>query len=282
MNEQTVQARAAAPDTHVLSFNFSVPGLGVIPINAFVIHAKQPVLVDTGFAGCRESFLQALEQAVAPESIRWIWLTHVDPDHVGNLAAVMDAAPEARVVTTYLGMGKLGLLGGFPPERMFLLNPGQRLDVGDRQLQALRPPVFDAPETTALFDPKTETLFSADSCGAVLQEPVEEEAGAITPEALKQGMLTWASIDAPWLELVDAEALAGPLKRVRDLSPKTVLSSHLPPASGIATRLFENIHAAAAGLPFVGPDQAELEKLMQAAGAPPQQPAAVPEHAPRR
>ncbi len=75
---------------------------------------------------------------------------------------MLELAPNARIVTTYLGMGKLGIQG-FPVERVYLLNPGQSLDVGDRTLQALTPPSYDAPETTALFDNKTRTLFSADS-----------------------------------------------------------------------------------------------------------------------
>ena len=38
----------AAPDTVVLPTFHPVPGLGVLPVNAFVIKAKEPVLVDTG------------------------------------------------------------------------------------------------------------------------------------------------------------------------------------------------------------------------------------------
>lgn len=39
------------------------------------------------------------------------------------------------MITTFLGMGKMGL-HGLPVERVHLLNPGQRLAVGDRELVA--------------------------------------------------------------------------------------------------------------------------------------------------
>jgi glyoxylase-like metal-dependent hydrolase (beta-lactamase superfamily II) len=75
---------------------------------------------------------------IDPADLRWIWITHMDFDHIGNLAAVLELAPQARVVTNYLGMGKMGLIG-LPQDRAWLLNPGQSLDVGDRRLHALRP-----------------------------------------------------------------------------------------------------------------------------------------------
>jgi hypothetical protein len=36
------------PDVSVLNDYLEVPGLGFLPVNAFVIHAAQPVVVDTG------------------------------------------------------------------------------------------------------------------------------------------------------------------------------------------------------------------------------------------
>ena len=167
------EAARIIEDTHRLTAYAPLPGLGLLPVNAFVIRAKEPVLIDTGLAAQRESFMQALSGVIDPADLRWIWVTHMDADHIGNLQAVLDAAPEARLVTTYLGMGKAGLLG-LPLERCHLLNPGQSLQVGDRELLAVKPPVFDAPETTGLLDRRSGTLFSSDSFGALLQEAAED------------------------------------------------------------------------------------------------------------
>lgn len=237
-----------------------VPGFGVLAANAFVIHAEQPVLVDTGLAAVSNDFMRALESLIDPAAIRWIWVTHADPDHVGNLAAVLAAAPHARIVTTYLGMGKMGLLG-MPLDRAYLLNPGQRLDVGDRALQALRPPTYDAPETTAMFDPATRTLFSADSFGALLSKPVEN-ASEVAPATLRDGMIGWTTVDAPWLAGIDSAAFERTLSDLHALAPVRVLGSHLPPAEGMLDALTENLSAARTAPPFEGPDQAALEAMM--------------------
>jgi glyoxylase-like metal-dependent hydrolase (beta-lactamase superfamily II) len=264
MNAPTLFAPTeVAPDTFSLNAWMPLPGFGVLAINAFLLKSQQPVLIDTGLGGLRSDFIEKLGELIDPSELRWIWITHADADHVGNLGALLDIAPNARVVTTFLGMGKMGMQG-LPVERCYLLNPGESLDVGDRELRAVSPATFDAPETTALFDTSARTLFSADSFGALLGEPAEN-AGAIAPDALKQGMMGWAQVDAPWLQTVDAQKFARTLAPLRELQPETLLSSHLPPADrGMIDTLFENLSAAPDAPRFVGPNQAELEQMMAA------------------
>lgn len=263
MNGPTMQAaRQVAPDTTQLGAWLPVPGFGVLPVNAYLIKSRQPVLIDTGLAGLGEAFMQSLEQAIDPPDLRWIWITHADPDHLGNLQAVLATAPEARVVTTYLGMGKMGMLG-LPPERMLLLNPGQKLELGDRSLLAVTPPTFDAPETCGVFDPHSRSLFSADCFGALMQAPAET-AGAISTNDLYEGCLGWASVDAPWLQMIDTEKFARKLAMIRKLDADTVLSAHLPPAYDMVDLLLDYLAHAPLAPPFVGPDQATLEQMLAA------------------
>jgi glyoxylase-like metal-dependent hydrolase (beta-lactamase superfamily II) len=254
-----------AQDTHALTAYLPVPGAGILPAKAHLIRAAQPVLIDTGVAATREPFLDALRGLMDPAELRWIWLTHVDADHAGNLVEVLTLAPQARVVTTFLGMGKMNMLG-LPVDRVYLLNPGQELDVGDRRLRALRPPTYDAPETTGLLDTASGALFTADSFGALMAEPAET-AAAMSPDALRDGMATWTQVDSPWLGMVDEHAFGKALQAVRDLSPSSILSSHLPPAGAdMLDTLIECMAAARRAPAFVGPDQAALEQMM--AGAP--------------
>src|SRR4051812_34610291 len=89
---------AAGPDVHVLPTTIPIPGLGVLPINAFVLHAQEPVLVDAGLAMDSDAFVDALTAVIDPTTIRWVWLTHDDTDHTGNIQRVMELAPQARLV----------------------------------------------------------------------------------------------------------------------------------------------------------------------------------------
>ena len=111
------EPRSVAAETESLTSYFPIPGYGVLPVNAFLIRATQPVLVDTGLAALREEFMQNLRSVIALNDLRWIWLTHTDSDHLGNLEAVLAEAPNARLVTTFLGMGKL-ILNQLPVDRV--------------------------------------------------------------------------------------------------------------------------------------------------------------------
>lgn len=250
------------PDTDMLGAYMPVPGLGVLAVNTFVIRAPQPVLIDTGLAALRGDFMQRLRQSVDPRELQWIWITHTDADHLGNLEAVLAEAPNARVVTTFLGMGKLGLLQ-LPVDRVCLLNPGQALDLGDRRLRAVVPPSFDAPETTAAFDDRSRVLFSADCFGAVLPAPAMTAAD-VDERTLADGMRLWTSVDAPWLGKIGNAAFRRSLAEIRALAPRVVASSHLPPAVDLTDRLLDGLDQARSAPTFVGPDQAELERMMAA------------------
>lgn len=157
----------------------------------------------------------------------------------------------------------MSLTAPVPMDRLHLLNPGQRLTVGDRTLTAIKPPVFDNPSTTGFLDESSGTLFSSDCFGALLQD-VPENAADLTDEQLREGQMFWAGLDSPWLHKVDLAAFAKELDGIRAMKPQMVLSSHLPAASGDLTdRLLASLAAVPRAQPFVGPDQAALEQMLK-------------------
>lgn len=252
----------AGPSITLLPSYLPVPGFGVLPINSFLLAGEEPVLVDTGISALRAPFLETLKASIAPEDLRWIWITHADADHVGNLEAVLELSPHARLVTNFVGMAKLGLQG-FPLDRVYLINPGQTLELPDRGLRAMRPPTYDAPETMGFFDSGSGTLFSSDSFGALLERPAETADRIPAPE-LAEGGVTWATIDSPWLPLVEPGRFRNTLDSIRNLAPARILSSHLPPAEGMVEVLTGNLECALSAPPFPAPDQKALEAMMAA------------------
>jgi flavorubredoxin len=259
----------AAADIDVVPSYFPIPGLGILPVNAFVLKAAQPVLVDTGLVPLSEEFMEKLSSVIDPADLRWLWLTHTDQDHIGSLWRVLEAAPKLRIITTYLGVGKMSLFAPLPMDRIYLLNPGQSIDVGDRILTAVKPPLYDAPETTGFFDPKTTTFFSSDCFGALMSEPAMEVA-EMELKNLREGMVFWATVDGPWLNKVDRILFAKNIDNIRKLSPKLICSAHLPLAREMTEELLENLRAAPEAQPFVGPDQKAFEAMLaQMTGAQP-------------
>jgi glyoxylase-like metal-dependent hydrolase (beta-lactamase superfamily II) len=256
----------ASQDVSVLGDYLEVPGLGFLPVNAFVIHAAQPVVVDTGLGLPDRDFVAALAEVIDPADVAWIWLTHPDRDHTGGLFALLEAAPRARVVTTFAGAGIMSTEHPLPMDRVYLLNPGQSLDAGDRRLTGFRPPLFDNPATVGILDTSTGACLSSDCFGAPLPSPElasAHDAAAASPGDLRAAQLLWATVDSPWVHNVDPAKYAASFAPLRDFGPSAVLSTHLPPVAGDCAALFAILLDAPKASPFTGPDQAALEAMLR-------------------
>jgi hypothetical protein len=253
----------ATPGVDVITTTADIPALGSLAINAFVLHGTEPLLVDTGTVAGSSDFMTALASVIDPAELRWIWLTHTDFDHIGSLAALLDSNPKVRVITSFLGVGIMGLSSTpLPMERVHLVNPGQSVTVGDRRLTAMKPPVYDNPITTGFVDDRTGILFSSDCFGALLPA-VPEDAAELDTAELQAGQIRWATIDSCWVHDVDRDAFGRALDRLRAIEPTMVCSSHLPPAPGAMLDLFVDSLAMTPGAErFVGPDQVALEAML--------------------
>jgi hypothetical protein len=252
-----------SPDVTVLSDHAEIPGIGFLPVNTFVLHAEQPVVVDTGLSTSDKDFVSELAGVIDPADVRWIWITHPDRDHTGGMWKLLDAAPNARIVTTFLGVGILSTEFPVPLDRVYLLNPGQSLDVGDRTLRAFRPPLFDSPATTGFIESKTGAMFSSDCFGGPMPSAdVAMSADVAVAGSVLDAQLLWASIDSPWVHNVDPAKYQATIEPVRALDPSAIFSTHLPPALGSTDALWEMAAMAPANPGFIGPDQAALEQLL--------------------
>src|ERR671929_40888 len=91
-----------APDTWVI--HQVQPALGqplFIYLNSMVILGNEPVIVDTGTPANREQWLKDVFALVDPKDVRWIFLSHDDVDHTGNLDEALTACPNAQLVCNW-------------------------------------------------------------------------------------------------------------------------------------------------------------------------------------
>jgi flavorubredoxin len=124
-------------------------------LNSMVIQAAEPVIVDTGTVRNRQAWLDDVFGLVDPNDVRWVFLSHDDADHTGNLAQVMAACPHATLVCSWAITERFANAFELPLGRCRWVNDGDTFDAGDRTLTALRPPTYDSPATRGLFDGST-------------------------------------------------------------------------------------------------------------------------------
>ena len=98
----------AVPPTEIAKDTFVIhqvqPALGQpldIYLNSMVIRGSEPVIVDTGTPANRTQWLEDVFALVEPEDVRWIFLSHDDVDHTGNLDEALSACPNATIVCSW-------------------------------------------------------------------------------------------------------------------------------------------------------------------------------------
>jgi hypothetical protein len=191
----------------------------------------EPVVVDTGVIENRDQFLADVFSVVEPDDIRWVFISHDDVDHTGNLTPLVEAAPNATVVVNWFTWERMGATLEVPLDRMRWVDDGGSFDVGDRVLHAVRPPVFDSPTTRGLFDPTTGVYWGSDSFAAPLTELVTN-ADQVDPEAWEMGMAMFHQYISPWFAMLDDSLYQRSVDRVEDLGVKAIAGCHAPTVTG--------------------------------------------------
>jgi flavorubredoxin len=218
-----------APETWVIQ---ATHGEGTAPLavhmNAMVIRGSQPVVVDTGAPVNRDRYLSDLFHLVEPLDVRWVFISHDDLDHYGNLRAVMDACPNATLVANWFLCERLATEGfDVPPTRWRWLDDGDSLEIGDRVIAAVRPPLYDSPTTRGLFDSATGVYWAAD-CYSTVVERGTAFVSDLDPDFWTEGFCTSQIWNSPWVSMLDRGAYAEACRRMETLGITTIATAHGP------------------------------------------------------
>ena len=260
----TMAPYQVAQDTFVIPWVLQAPPVGLFPMNSLVIRGKEPVLVDTGSPADREGWLKNVSSVVDLDDVRWIFLSHDDRDHSGNLVAALEACPNATLLTNWFSVGRMAEEWATPLDRCRFVNDGDVLDIGDRRIVAIRPPVFDNPTTRALFDERTGVFWSVDTFASNMAEPFSDAADH-SGDAFREGQLLGSRLVAAWHPWLDEAKFCAHVQKVQDLPITVVAGCHTPAIRG---SLIEEAFGLLRHLPVIEPwpefTQQDLEGWMDA------------------
>jgi flavorubredoxin len=245
-----------APETFLIP-NLAVAGDAYLPVNSLLIRGEEPIVVDTGAPVHREHWLEQVFGLVEPEDIRWVFLSHEDGDHVGALDTVLDAAPQAKLVTNFFSTERRALETPVPLERSIWREPGETFEAGDRRLRLILPPIFDGPATRGLYDEKTGVLWAVDSFAAFAPSAVHFVED-IPQDLFDESFTMINSMVSPWHQWLDPDRYNQHVDSVEALSPRVVTSAHGPVLTGDAIHdAFDRVRDLA-GAPRIAPPGQEL------------------------
>ncbi len=194
-------------------------------------------------------------------------LSHDDVDHTGNINALMAAAPNATLVANWFINERMAATLAVPPTRQRWLDDGEHLDVGDRRLYALRPPVYDSPTTRGLYDPATGVYWASDCFATPMPKPVAHVA-EFDDDFWQAGLAMFAQYLSPWLDLVDGARYQRCVNSLASLQPVAIAGAHTPIIAGTyVARAVEVIRDVASATVPAQPGNSVLEAIQQAIAA---------------
>jgi flavorubredoxin len=206
-----------------------------------------------------------ISSLVDPGDVRWIFLSHDDVDHAGNLAPLMEACPNATLVVTWFLTERHACDFNFPFERMRWVNDGDSWRAGDRTLTAITPPLFDSPVTRGLYDDRTGVYWAVDSFATPLPGPMND-ISELPAEEWNGGINMFNCFNSPWFKLLDAEKFERHVDRVQTLDIEVLAACHTPVINRPQiSQAFDMIRKIPSLEPPPQPTQVDLDALMHAA-----------------
>jgi flavorubredoxin len=256
------EPQAIGKDTYLIRSMFGEgEGPLAVYVNSLVIAGPEPVVVDTGTVSNRKQWLADVFSIVDPTDIRYVFLSHDDHDHVGNLVPLLEAAPQATLITTWFSQERLAGDLHVPLSRVRWVNDGESFEAGGRTLAVVRPPLYDAPTTRGLYDPASGVYWAVDAYGAAVAAAADDVAD-LDPAFWDEQFIGLNRMNSPWHAIVDPELFGAEVARVERLAPTVIASAHTPVITGAnVAEAHRKMRRVAGGEPTPLPTQADLEAL---------------------
>jgi glyoxylase-like metal-dependent hydrolase (beta-lactamase superfamily II) len=215
-------------DLHCLDTGlYGTPAYGAI----YIFDTPRPTVIETSTGRNHELLLNALDEiGISRTDLRNIVLTHIHLDHAGGAGVLAADCPNAEVFVHEIGAPfvaepdqlaagvkrVIGDLWAFhveptpiPEDRITPLSNGDLINLGERALDVIHVPGH-ATHQVALYDERSDALFTADEAGMWL--PEHELLTVTTPPTT-----------------FDLERNLANLDRLDEQAPTTLLYTHFGP-----------------------------------------------------
>ena len=121
---------------------------------------KGSVLIDTGHVKDFEKIARYIKSVVG-EELTYIFPTHEEYPHSGNLGLLLEAFPQALVIGETRNL-HLYYPDQYRPQRFLQKSVGERIDLGGRILEILPALIHDLPASYWEYDNRDKALFVSD------------------------------------------------------------------------------------------------------------------------
>ncbi len=144
--------------------------------NSYVILDEKIAVMDTVDKNFKDQWLENLSACLNGRTPDYLVVHHMEPDHSANIAAFMEAYPEATVVSSMQAFKMMGQFFGTDfADRRVVVGEGDTLSLGKHTLTFVTAPMVHWPEVIVSYDSCDKVLFSADGFGKFGALDAEED-----------------------------------------------------------------------------------------------------------
>lgn len=145
--------------------------------NSYLILDEKVAIMDTSDPRTMEPWKADLAKALDGRQPDYLVVHHLEPDHAGGVAQVMELYPGLTVVCTAKAAQMLPQYVSCPglAERILPVKEGDTLDLGRHRLTFVTAPMVHWPEVMVSYEATERWLFSADAFGTFGVRAAETE-----------------------------------------------------------------------------------------------------------
>ncbi len=151
-------------DIDLFESQYAVPN--GIAYNSYLIMDEKIAVMDTVDRRGQKEWEQKLVRELGGRTPDYLVISHLEPDHAGSMARLMELFPDITLVSNAKTFSMLPQFFTAPAgEKTITVKEGDTLSLGAHTLKFFMAPMVHWPEVMVTYEESEKTLFSADGFG---------------------------------------------------------------------------------------------------------------------
>ena len=148
-----------------------------ISYNSYLIKDKKNLVMDTVDKRASKEWIENLEKNLNGENIDYLVISHLEPDHAGNIGYLAKKYPQMKLIGNEKTFKMLVQFFNIEnlEERKVIVNEGDKINIGNHTLQFFMAPMVHWPEVMVTYEETEKILFTADGFGKFGALDTDEE-----------------------------------------------------------------------------------------------------------
>lgn len=144
--------------------------------NSYLIKDEKNVVLDTIDRKVTNTWLENLEKALKGETVDYLVVSHLEPDHAYNIGLLAEKYPTMKIIGNAMTFTMLPNFFDIDLEgRKIVVKEGDTLKIGKHTLQFFMAPMVHWPEVMVTYEQTEKILFTADGFGKFGTLDTEED-----------------------------------------------------------------------------------------------------------